>query len=257
MGDCAATWKWLHNGVLLVLLGPYCLPQDMEPDDMGPDGEEEEGGGANAAMWEQGGVLDAAATQTQAGIIEPTQVDGDTAAPEAAAAKRIPLTYSRIKLLLAILNAELCLARKLTAALPEVESQLASDSAGVIESAIKLLTLLRRVGRGVGRRAGSDSLLGGLVACGLGQEAGPVKDAAGGLVGCRSSWRAWRTPGAACGTWCFPTRRRCATPSATPSTPWSHPRPSPKVRAGGRGASAERLFASHGVVISTSVPGRK
>ncbi|PNW77344.1 hypothetical protein CHLRE_10g432500v5 [Chlamydomonas reinhardtii] len=119
--------------------------EDMEPDDMGPDGEEEEGGGANAAMWEQGGVLDAAATQTQAGIIEPTQVDGDTAAPEAAAAKRIPLTYSRIKLLLAILNAELCLARKLTAALPEVESQLASDSAGVIESAIKLLTLLRRV----------------------------------------------------------------------------------------------------------------
>ncbi|KAG2433029.1 hypothetical protein HXX76_008756 [Chlamydomonas incerta] len=114
--------------------------EGMEPDDVGPDGEE--GAGANAAMWDQGGALDAAATQAQASIIEPTQVDGDAAAP---AAKRIDLTYSQIKLLLAILNAELGLARQLTAALPEVEAQLASDSAGVVESAIKLLTLLRRV----------------------------------------------------------------------------------------------------------------
>ncbi|KAG2448695.1 hypothetical protein HYH02_006051 [Chlamydomonas schloesseri] len=137
----------LAEGLLMETITKYeAQLAGMEPDDLGPDGEED--GGAKAAMWEQGGVMDAAATQSQAGIIEPTQIDADaagTTAAAGAAAARSGLTYSEIKQLLAILNAELGLARQLTAALPEVESQLASDSAAVTESAIKLLTLLRKV----------------------------------------------------------------------------------------------------------------
>ncbi|GIL77384.1 hypothetical protein Vretifemale_6845 [Volvox reticuliferus] len=89
-------------------------------------------------------------TSSQQDIIMPTQVDDSTGG-----APTLPngaqdsngsgglgnMTYSQVRFLIASLKALLELSRTLTAALPEVEVLLTSDSADVVEKAIQLLTL--------------------------------------------------------------------------------------------------------------------
>lgn len=57
----------------------------------------------------------------------------------------IGMTYSQMRLLIASLKELLELSRTLAAALPEVESLLASDNVDVAERAIQLLTLCSQV----------------------------------------------------------------------------------------------------------------
>ncbi|GLC56581.1 hypothetical protein PLESTB_001123300 [Pleodorina starrii] len=134
----------------------------MKPDvvDEGADGDGQDAG----PQWEVGALGEEQAGQqqqqpdggerlmpaTEAGIVQPTQLDDAAVAPTQAAGQANDgggggagsgMTYSQLRLFVASLKELLELSRTLAAALPEVEALLASDSADVAEKAIQLLTL--------------------------------------------------------------------------------------------------------------------